>query len=61
MADQALTEQEQTQVMESFALVEHDDLGPETHRKYLDIATQLAQRFGVPSNASESLTCGNCK
>jgi len=33
MADQALSEQEQQQVMDSFANVEQDDMGPETHQK----------------------------
>jgi len=60
MADQALTEQEQKQLMESFARVEHDDLGPETHEKYLDLATQLAKHLGVQKIVSDSSTCGNC-
>jgi len=60
MADQALSDQEQTQLMESFDRIEHDDLGPETHGKYLDIATQLAERFDVPSSVSASSSCGNC-
>lgn len=60
MADQVLTEQEQTQVMESFARVEHDDMGPETHQKFLDLATELANRYGVKSCASDSSTCGSC-
>lgn len=47
MADQSLTEQEQTQLMESFANVEHDDMGPGTHEKYLDIAAQLAKKYGI--------------
>lgn len=57
MADQALSEQEQAELMESFARVEHDDLGPETHGKYLEIATQLAKRFGVKTCASTSSNC----
>ncbi len=60
MADQTLTEQELMELMESFSQVEHDDLGPETHGKYLDLATQIAQRLGVQSSASDSSTCGNC-
>ncbi|MGI9455039.1 MAG: hemerythrin domain-containing protein [Aeoliella sp.] len=47
MTDQALTEQEQSQLMESFDHVEHHDMGPGTHQKYLDIAAELAERFGV--------------
>lgn len=60
MANHALSEQEQHELMESFAKVEYDDMGPETHGKYLDIATHLASKFGIESVASQSSTCGNC-
>jgi len=60
MADQALNEQEQSQLMSSFEQVEHDDMGTGTHQKYLDIATQLADRFGVPSVETETSGCGSC-
>jgi hemerythrin-like domain-containing protein len=63
MTDQALSEQDQLQLLESFANVEHDDMGPGTHEKYLAIAAKLAKRFGVGSRVSgasaESPCCGD--
>ena len=60
MTDQALSEQEQLQLMESFANVEHNDMGPGTHEKYLDIAAELAKRFGVPCRVSGPSSGANC-
>jgi len=60
MADQALSEQEQAQLMESFDNVEHDDMGPGTHEKYLQIAAELAQRFGVQCRVSDPSSGANC-
>jgi hemerythrin-like domain-containing protein len=47
MANQALSAPDQQQLVESFEKVEHDDLGPETHQRYVNLANELAQRFGV--------------
>lgn len=60
MANQALNEQEQAEVMASFVRVEHDDLGPGTHDKYLDVASQLARRFGVEDHVSLASKRGSC-
>ena len=54
MTDQQLSKQDQLQLLESFAHVEHDDLGPGTHQKYLELAAGLVARFGVPSRDSDS-------
>ncbi len=59
MADQALSEQEQQQVMDSFANVEKNDLGPGVHQKYLDIAAELAKRFDVSCQGSGTCGCGH--
>ena len=59
MADQALSEQEQQQVLDSFANVEKDDMGPGTHQKYLDIAAKLAKRFDVSCQGSGTYSCGH--
>jgi hemerythrin-like domain-containing protein len=48
MADQAFTEADQRTLLERFALVEHHDMGPGTHERYLKLADDLAQRFDVP-------------
>lgn len=55
MADEAFSAAEQAEVLSSFEKVEHDDLGPETHGKYLELAQRLAGRFGV---AAVSSGCG---
>ncbi len=57
MADQALSEQEQQQVMDSFATVEQNDLGPGTYQKHLDIAAELANRFGVKCQTEGDCGC----
>ena len=48
MADQALPDAEQQRLLEAFGRVEHEDMGPGTHEKYLKIADALADRYGVP-------------
>ena len=60
MADQAFSEQDQQQLMKSFHQVEHDDLGTGTHEKYLDIAGQLAKRYGVTHRASDAAASTCC-
>lgn len=52
MADHAFSDQEQQQLSDSFDRVEHDDLGAETHEKYLAIAEQLAKKYDVACSAS---------
>jgi hemerythrin-like domain-containing protein len=47
MAHQALSEEDQRGLLESFGEVEQDDLGPGAHEKYLRIADELAERWGV--------------
>jgi hemerythrin-like domain-containing protein len=47
MADQALSAADQDQLCRSFERGEHEDLGSDTHDKYLRIADQLADRLGV--------------
>ncbi len=53
MADQALSEQDQQKLLDAFAKVERDDLGPGTHEKYLLVAKQLAERYGIRCRVSE--------
>jgi len=60
MADQTLSEQEQSQLLESFAHAEHDKMGPGTHEKYLDIAAALAKRYDVPCRVSDSTSGAGC-
>ncbi|MCG8449103.1 MAG: hemerythrin domain-containing protein [Pirellulales bacterium] len=60
MTDKVLNEQDQMQLLESFANVEHDDMGPGTHEKYLAIAAQLAERYGAECRVSSSSTGTDC-
>jgi len=60
MADKVLNEQEQLKLLESFARVEHDDMGQGIHEKYLDIAAGLAKRFDVECHASGSTPGTRC-
>ncbi len=48
MANQAFTEDDQQQLLSAFEKVEKEELGAGTHQKYLQIANELAERFGVP-------------
>ena len=60
MTDQTLSEQDQSQLQESFDHVEHDDMGPGTHEKYLHIASELAKRYGVQARVSGTPTGSPC-
>jgi len=51
MAEEVLSEHDQSRLAESFAAVESTDMGPGTHEKYLAIANELADRFQVPRAA----------
>ena len=48
MANQVLSDADQRSLMESFELVESEHAGEATHEKYIAIANDLADRFGVP-------------
>src|SRR3989304_5906428 len=61
MANQVFSEVDQDQLARSFSKVEHEDMGPGTHEKYLQLANQLADRFGVVKAMSSSGgSCGSC-
>jgi hemerythrin-like domain-containing protein len=61
MADQSLTEDDQQRLLAAFQQVEHADMGPGTHERFLDIADELADRFGVARAVGKSIkACGGC-
>ena len=60
MTDQALSEQDQLQLLDSFATVEHDDMGPGTHQRYISVANELAKRFGVPCRFADASPGARC-
>src|SRR5262249_33849697 len=47
MADCALSHEDQEELLESFARVEGEEMGPGAHEKYLRMANELADRWNV--------------
>jgi len=60
MADQAMSNEDQDELSRAFEKVERDDLGPELHDKYVEIANRLADRFGVAKAACSATESGGC-
>ena len=60
MADQAFSQADQQQLLDAFAQVEAEHMGVGTHEKYLQIANQLADRFGVARAESVTAGCHHC-
>jgi len=58
MADQALDEAAQQELLRMFERVEHEDIGAGVHERYLALADELAERYGVARKAVAS--CGGC-
>ena len=48
MADEAMTAEDQAALLAAFERVEAEEMGAGTHEKYLGIADQLADQYGVP-------------
>ena len=60
MADQTLSEHDQQSLLMAFERVENEDIPSGTHEKYLRLADDLAERFGVtPTDCSVARVC-NC-
>jgi hemerythrin-like domain-containing protein len=55
LANQSLTEKDQTVLLRAFHKAEAHEMGEGTHEKYLQIADQLAERFHVPRATSEKV------
>jgi hemerythrin-like domain-containing protein len=61
MADHHLTAEDQAALLEAFADVESREMHAGTHEKYLQIASDLADRYGVSHSAVESVAShGRC-
>ena len=56
MANQAFSETDQRKLLEGFETVERDHMGTGTHEKFLKLADDLAEKFGV---AKASLAGGH--
>ena len=55
LANQSLTEKDQTVLLRAFQKAEAHEMGEGTHEKYLQIADQLAELFHVPRATSEKV------
>jgi hemerythrin-like domain-containing protein len=51
MANQAFTDEDQQELLRAFERVEAEEIGAGVHEKYVSIANELADRFGVPRAA----------
>lgn len=60
MANQALTKQDQANLLAVFDKVEHEEMGEGVHEKYSKIANDLAERYGVPLAQLESVAGHGC-
>ena len=52
MANQAFTDEDQQELLRAFQKVEAEEIGAGIHEKYVSIANELADRFGVPRAAT---------
>lgn len=59
MADVAFTQNEQQRLVEAFDHVEHHDLEAGTHEKFLRLANDLAEHFGLARSVAVH-ACGSC-
>lgn len=60
MANQAFSEQEQCDLMVKFDQVESEEIGADTHAKYLKIADDLAAHYGVNRRPLTHGSAGPC-
>jgi hemerythrin-like domain-containing protein len=60
MADEALTEAEQSSVAAAFHEVESHDVDPGAHERFLRLADDLADRFGVSRVRAETAAAWRC-
>jgi hemerythrin-like domain-containing protein len=59
MADVALTQPEQQGLVEAFDHIEQDDLEPGAHEKFLRLANDLSEHFGLARSVAVH-ACGSC-
>ena len=57
MAEQVLDSDEELELMNSFQKVESEEIGEGIHEKYINIANELAERYGVPCAPVEASPC----
>ncbi len=55
-----LTEDDQQRLLEAFENVEHEHMGLGTHEKFLNLADELADRFGVTRTVGGSSRACAC-
>ncbi|NOX57168.1 MAG: hemerythrin [Planctomycetes bacterium] len=60
MADQAFGESDQQQLREVFERVEREEIGEDVHQRYVALANELADRFGVERVTASAGSGGGC-
>jgi hemerythrin-like domain-containing protein len=56
MANQTFSEEDQQKLLAAFAHVEAEEMGADTHEKYINLANELADRWNVP-RAEATIPC----
>jgi len=60
MANQAFSEEDQQDLLAKFQKVESEEMGTGTHEKYVRVANDLADRFGVARTSAAETEHGAC-
>lgn len=58
LADRVMTDNDRTELLQQFDIVEKEHMGAGTHEKYLKMAESLAQAYGVETSAIAAATAG---
>ena len=58
LADRVMSDDDRTELLKQFDIVEKEHMGAGTHEKYLKMAESLAQAYGVETSAIAAATAG---
>lgn len=58
MADRLIDAEAEERLMSAFRTVEHDHMGSGAHERYLQIARDLARKYGIPHDTLNTASCG---
>lgn len=58
LADRMMTDEDERSLMAAYDHVEHHHMGEGTHERYLEIASRLAEKYGVKADALKSAHAG---
>ena len=60
MAEQVASAEDDQELLQAYTKVEHHDIGPGVHEKYLNLANELAKHFGVTRRLIENDQMTGC-